>query len=100
MYVLISVSANAHSPPSLQLLNDALDASSSVLVVAEMMPPPLFFPFASPRVQIVKDKIWDVSVKLQFSQEDAWTRALRHVLLVLKILLKWADKWAQRVGEI
>jgi beclin 1 len=40
--------------------------------------------------QIVKDKIGDVSVKLQFSQEDAWTRALRHVLLALKILLKWA----------
>lgn len=39
---------------------------------------------------IVKDKIGDVSVKLQFSQEDAWTRALRHVLLALKILLKWA----------
>jgi beclin 1 len=41
-------------------------------------------------VRIVKDKIGDVSVKLQFSQEDAWTRALRHVLLALKILLKWA----------
>jgi beclin 1 len=40
--------------------------------------------------RIVKDKIGDVSVKLQFSQEDAWTRALRHVLLALKILLKWA----------
>jgi len=40
--------------------------------------------------RIVKDKIGDVSVKLQFSLEDAWTRALRHVLLALKILLKWA----------
>lgn len=43
-----------------------------------------------PDDSIVKDKIGDVSVKLQFSQEDAWTRALRHVLLALKILLKWA----------
>jgi len=39
--------------------------------------------------QIVKDKIGDSSVKLQFNQEDVWTRALRHVLLALKILLKW-----------
>ncbi|KAF4598268.1 autophagy protein 6 [Pleurotus pulmonarius] len=39
--------------------------------------------------QIVKDKIGDVSVKMQFNQEESWTRALRHVLLALKILLKW-----------
>jgi beclin len=39
--------------------------------------------------RIVKDKIGDSSVKLQFNQEEAWTRALRHVLLALKILLKW-----------
>lgn len=39
--------------------------------------------------RIAKDKIGDVSVKLQFNQEETWTRALRHVLLALKILLKW-----------
>ena len=39
--------------------------------------------------RIVKDKIGEASVKLQFSQEEAWTRALRHVLLALKLLLKW-----------
>ncbi|KAF9010583.1 autophagy protein Apg6-domain-containing protein [Cyathus striatus] len=39
--------------------------------------------------QISKDRIGDVSVKLQFNQEEAWTRALRHVLLALKICLKW-----------
>ncbi|KDQ57448.1 hypothetical protein JAAARDRAFT_58061 [Jaapia argillacea MUCL 33604] len=39
--------------------------------------------------QVVKDKIGEASVKLQFSQEEVWTRALRHVLLALKILLKW-----------
>ncbi|KAF7980732.1 hypothetical protein HWV62_36745 [Athelia sp. TMB] len=38
--------------------------------------------------QILKTKIGNVSVKLQFSQEDAWTRALRRVLLALEILLK------------
>ncbi|KIJ67786.1 hypothetical protein HYDPIDRAFT_107280 [Hydnomerulius pinastri MD-312] len=39
--------------------------------------------------QIIKDKIGEASVKLQFSQEEAWTRGLRHVLLALKIILKW-----------
>jgi len=39
--------------------------------------------------QIAKDRIGDVSVKLQFNQEEAWTRSLRHVLLALKICLKW-----------
>jgi beclin 1 len=41
------------------------------------------------RSRVIKDKIGDSSVKLQFNQEEAWTRALRHVLLALKILLKW-----------
>ncbi|KAG7446340.1 APG6-domain-containing protein [Guyanagaster necrorhizus] len=40
--------------------------------------------------QVVKDKIGDISVKLQFNQEEVWTRSLRHVLLALKICLKWA----------
>ncbi|CAK5281515.1 unnamed protein product [Mycena citricolor] len=40
--------------------------------------------------QIIKDKIGDVSVKLKFNQDEAWTRSLRHVLLALKICLKWA----------
>ncbi len=39
--------------------------------------------------RVAKDKIGDSSVKLQFNQEETWTRALRHVLLALKILLKW-----------
>ncbi|KAF8629407.1 hypothetical protein AX15_003461 [Amanita polypyramis BW_CC] len=44
--------------------------------------------------QISKDKIGDVSIKLQFNQEELWTRALRHVLLALKICLKWATNGA------
>lgn len=44
--------------------------------------------------RIVKDKIGESSVKLQFSQEEAWTRSLRHVLLALKILLKWTTNGA------
>ncbi|SCV69933.1 BQ2448_1327 [Microbotryum intermedium] len=36
---------------------------------------------------VVKDKIGDVSIKLQFGSDETWTRALRHVLLDLKILL-------------
>ena len=43
---------------------------------------------------ISKDRIGDVSVKLQFNQEESWTRALRHVLLALKICLKWATNGA------
>ncbi|KAJ7072364.1 autophagy protein Apg6-domain-containing protein [Mycena amicta] len=39
--------------------------------------------------QIVKDKIGDVSIKVKFNQDDAWTRSLRHVLLALKMCLKW-----------
>ncbi len=41
-------------------------------------------------IRISRDKIGDVSIKLQFNQEESWTRALRHVLLALKICLKWA----------
>ncbi|KAK4054164.1 Vacuolar protein sorting-associated protein atg6 [Microbotryomycetes sp. JL201] len=41
--------------------------------------------------KIVKDKIGDVSIKLQFGSDEAWTRALRHVLYDLKLLLGRAD---------
>ncbi|KAI5123919.1 hypothetical protein M0805_006337 [Coniferiporia weirii] len=44
--------------------------------------------------QIVKDKIGDVSIKLQFGVDESWTRALRHVLLALKLLLKWTTSAA------
>ncbi|KAF8070686.1 beclin 1 protein [Lyophyllum atratum] len=44
--------------------------------------------------QISKDRIGEVSVKLQFNQEEAWTRSLRHVLLALKICLKWTTNGA------
>ncbi|GAA97097.1 uncharacterized protein L969DRAFT_239199 [Mixia osmundae IAM 14324] len=36
---------------------------------------------------IHKDKAGQVSIKLQFSSDETWTRALRHVLLDLKILI-------------
>ncbi|GAA6042879.1 hypothetical protein JCM8097_007207 [Rhodosporidiobolus ruineniae] len=36
---------------------------------------------------VVKDRIGDVSIKLTFGSDESWTRALRHVLLDLKILL-------------
>ncbi|KIM83245.1 hypothetical protein PILCRDRAFT_819486 [Piloderma croceum F 1598] len=62
-----------------------LDCLKALIDYIKSQDPTVDFPH-----QIVKDKIGDVSVKLQFSQEDAWTRALRHVLLALKILLKWA----------
>jgi hypothetical protein len=49
---------------------------------------------ANNELRIIKDKIGDVSVKLQFNQEESWTRSLRHVLLALKICLKWATNGA------
>lgn len=33
---------------------------------------------------VVKDKIGDVSIKLQFGSDETWTRALRHVSLVVE----------------
>ncbi|KAG9045298.1 autophagy protein 6 [Tulasnella sp. UAMH 9824] len=39
---------------------------------------------------VSKDRIGEASIKLQLGQEETWTRALRHVLLALKLLLKWA----------
>ena len=47
------------------------------------------FLLKNPLLRIVKDRIGEAPIKLQFSQEESWTRALRHVLLALKILLKW-----------
>lgn len=38
---------------------------------------------------INKDKIGEASIRLQFGSDEHWTRALRHVLLTLKILLSW-----------
>ncbi|OBZ70554.1 Beclin-1 [Grifola frondosa] len=61
-----------------------LDCLKQLVDYVKSQDPQVDFPH-----QIVKDKIGEASVKQQFSQEEAWTRALRHVLLALKILLKW-----------
>ncbi|KAI0368346.1 APG6-domain-containing protein [Pilatotrama ljubarskyi] len=61
-----------------------LDCLKQLMDYVKSQDPQVDFPH-----QIVKDKIGEASVKQQFSQEEAWTRALRHVLLALKILLKW-----------
>ncbi|GBE81135.1 Vacuolar protein sorting-associated protein [Sparassis crispa] len=61
-----------------------LDCLKQLVDLVKSQDPQTDFPH-----QIVKDKIGEASVKLQFNQEEAWTRALRHVLLALKILLKW-----------
>ncbi|KAI8993905.1 APG6-domain-containing protein [Trametes punicea] len=61
-----------------------LDCLKQLMDYVKSQDPTVDFPH-----QIVKDKIGEASVKQQFSQEEAWTRALRHVLLALKILLKW-----------
>ncbi|KAI0759819.1 APG6-domain-containing protein [Trametes elegans] len=61
-----------------------LDCLKQLMDYVKSQDPQVDFPH-----QVVKDKIGEASVKQQFSQEEAWTRALRHVLLALKILLKW-----------
>ncbi|CAL1706493.1 unnamed protein product [Somion occarium] len=62
-----------------------LDCLQQIIDYVKSQDPHVEFPH-----QILKDKIGEASVKLQFSQEEIWTRALRHVLLAVKILLKWA----------
>ncbi|EJD52531.1 autophagy protein 6 [Auricularia subglabra TFB-10046 SS5] len=42
--------------------------------------------------RINKDKIGDASIKYGFSTEDMWTRALRQVLITLKLLLLWLTR--------
>lgn len=61
-----------------------LDCLRQLMDWVKLQDPSVEFPH-----QVIKDKIGDSSVKLQFNQEETWTRALRHVLLALKILLKW-----------
>ncbi|KAF7793914.1 hypothetical protein EIP86_005036 [Pleurotus ostreatoroseus] len=66
-----------------------LDCLKQLIDYVRSQDPQVDFPH-----QIVKDKIGEASVKLQFNQEETWTRALRHVLLALKILLKWTTNGA------
>ncbi|GJJ06389.1 hypothetical protein Clacol_000580 [Clathrus columnatus] len=60
-----------------------LDCLRQLIEHAQLQYPKVDFPHT-----ILKDKIGDVSIKLQFNQEESWTRALRHVLFTLKLLLK------------
>lgn len=41
--------------------------------------------------RINKDKIGDVSIKLQFSQDEIWTKALKYMLINLKWLIGFAS---------
>ncbi|KAF5380616.1 hypothetical protein D9615_004636 [Tricholomella constricta] len=66
-----------------------LDCLKHLIEYVKSQDPSVDFPH-----QISKDRIGDVSVKLQFNQEEAWTRSLRHVLLALKICLKWTTNGA------
>jgi len=62
-----------------------LDCLRQLMHHVKGLDPTIEFPHA-----VVKDKIGEASIKLQFNQEEVWTRAMRHVLLALKLLLKWA----------
>ncbi|KZO98987.1 APG6-domain-containing protein [Calocera viscosa TUFC12733] len=61
-----------------------LDCLRQITEHAKRLDPSLDFYYP-----ISKDRIGDASVKLQFSQEEAWTKAMRYILVVLKRLLRW-----------
>eukprot|EP01137_Pigoraptor_chileana_P015987 Opistho-2@72434 len=45
--------------------------------------------------QIVKDKIGDLTIKLQFNNDETWTKALKYMLTNLKWCLAWVCKMAR-----
>ena len=44
--------------------------------------------------RIHKDKIGDVSIKLQFNQDEAWTKALNYTLINLKWLIGFVSQYS------
>lgn len=42
--------------------------------------------------RINKDKIGDLSVRLQFNQDESWTKALRYMLTNMKWILLFASR--------
>ncbi|KAK0541197.1 Vacuolar protein sorting-associated protein atg6 [Tilletia horrida] len=46
-----------------------------------------------------KDRIGEACIRLQFGQDETWTRALRHVLLTLKVLMVWVLKVTDDEGS-
>ena len=46
--------------------------------------------------RIDKDKIGEMSVKIQFNNEETWTKALKYMLTNLKFLLVWLAKVQDR----
>jgi beclin 1 len=42
--------------------------------------------------RISKDKIGDLSIRLQFNQDELWTKALRYMLINMKWILVFASR--------
>ena len=42
--------------------------------------------------RINKDKIGDLSIRLQFNQDESWTKALRYMLTNMKWILVFASR--------
>ncbi len=42
--------------------------------------------------RIDKDKIGEMSIKIQFNNEETWTKSLKYMLTNLKFLLVWLAK--------
>jgi Apg6 BARA domain len=48
--------------------------------------------------RINKDKIGDTSIRLQFNQDELWTRALKYMLTNMKWILIFASRGSVALG--
>ncbi|CAD6919461.1 unnamed protein product [Tilletia laevis] len=64
-----------------------LECLRQLMAFASERDPSLRLPHA-----VNKDRIGEACIRLQFGQDETWTRALRHVLLTLKVLMVWVLK--------
>ena len=58
-----------------------LDCLRQLMEYVQVKEPGLKLPYS-----IVKDKVGDISIKLQFGSEEVWTRALRHVCSSINLI--------------
>jgi len=47
--------------------------------------------------KIEKDKISEMSIRIQFNNEETWTKALKYMLTNLKFLLVWVAQQQQQI---
>lgn len=64
-----------------------LDCLKQLITYAEERDKTLRFPY-----RINKDKIGDLSIRLQFNQVELWTKALKYMLTDMKWILVFASR--------